>query len=52
MGKTPEDALEQIKAKNYLQRAEPYGRAVLVGISYDKEKRHQCKIEKHSFSGK
>ena len=52
VGKTPEDALEQIKAKNYLQRAEPYGRAVLVGISYDKEKRHQCKIEKHSFSGK
>lgn len=48
-GKTPEEALQQIKAKNYLQRAQPYGKALLVGISYDKEKRHQCKIERYSF---
>ena len=50
--KSPEKASEQIKAKNYLQRAEPYGKALLVGISYDKEKRHQCKIEKYSFPDK
>ena len=50
--KSPEEAIEQIKAKNYLQRAEPYGKALLVGISYDKEKRHQCKIEKYSFPDK
>ncbi len=52
VGKSPEEAIEQIKAKNYLQRAEPYGKALLVGISYDKEKRHQCKIEKYSFPDK
>ncbi len=48
-GKTPEEALQQIKAKNYLQRAQPYGKALLVGISYDKEKRHWCKTERYSF---
>ena len=52
MGKLPEEAIEQIKTKNYLQRAEPYGKALLVGISYDKEKRHQCKIERYSFPDK
>ncbi|NBI73407.1 AAA family ATPase [Clostridiaceae bacterium] len=51
-GKSPGEAIEQIKAKNYLQRAEPYGKALLVGISYGKEKRHQCKIEKYSFPDK
>ena len=52
VGKSPEEAIGQIKAKNYPQRAEPYGKAILVGISYDEEKHHQCKIEEYSFSGK
>jgi len=52
VGKSPEEAIEQIKAKNYLQRAEPYRKALLVGISYDKEKRHQFKIEKYLFPDK
>ena len=51
-GKSPEEAIEQIKVKNYLQRAESYEKALLVGISYDKEKRHQCKIEKYLFPDK
>lgn len=45
---TCENALEQIKEKNYLQKAKEYANEILlVGINYDKEtKRHQCVIEK------
>lgn len=51
---TPEEAINQIKQKNYAQRfmgklgEESYytGNILLVGISYDrKEKKHFCKIE-------
>ena len=41
-----EHAIEQIRQKNYLQRTEQFGEILLIGISYNKEKRHQCKIEK------
>lgn len=41
-----EHAIEQIRQKNYLQRAEQFREVLLVGISYNKEKHHQCKIEK------
>ena len=43
-----ESALEQIKNRNYLQKAKEYADVVLmVGISYDKTmKRHSCMIEK------
>lgn len=51
---TPEEAINQIKQKNYAQRfmekvaEKSYytGNVFLVGISYDrKEKKHSCKIE-------
>jgi hypothetical protein len=40
-------ALEQIKEKNYLQRAKEYAdNVILVGIGYEKkEKKHTCVIE-------
>ena len=42
-----EDALEQIKSRNYLQKAKEHAKEViLVGISYDKTvKKHSCVIE-------
>lgn len=43
---TPENALRQIKEKNYMQMAENCNKVLLVGISYDrKTKKHQCLIE-------
>lgn len=51
---TPEEAIAQIKAKDYAlrlkgkmaERSEYPGRILAVGISYDKEtKEHQCKVE-------
>ncbi|MCI9598588.1 MAG: AAA family ATPase [Firmicutes bacterium] len=43
-----EAALAQIKERNYAQKTRSHGcdGVLLVGISYDKEKRHQCRIEK------
>lgn len=43
-----EAALQQIKDKNYLQKANEHANEViLVGISYDRvSKRHSCVIEK------
>lgn len=43
-----ENALEQIKDKNYIQKAKEYAEEViLVGISYNKmEKKHNCVMEK------
>ncbi|MCI8503393.1 MAG: hypothetical protein HFH00_06105 [Dorea sp.] len=44
---TPENALQQIKERNYLQAVENYDEVLLVGISYDKKsKKHFCLIEK------
>ena len=40
-------AIEQIKAKNYPEKIAEYtGEIVLVGISYDDEKGHNCQIER------
>ncbi|MCM1048326.1 MAG: ATP-binding protein [Clostridiales bacterium] len=45
--KSAEGAIEQIKAKEYVQALEEYkGNLLLVGINYDKEtKEHSCVIE-------
>lgn len=44
-----ENAIRQIKQKNYMQKVEEYGEVLLVGIDYQKkEKRHHCVIEKIS----
>ena len=42
-----ESAIEQIKNRNYLQKAKEHTKEViLVGISYDKTvKKHSCVIE-------
>ena len=45
--RTAQGAIDQIKAKNYVKALEDYrGNLLLVGINYDKEKKHSCKIEK------
>lgn len=42
-----QNAISQIKQKNYLQKTEKYPEVFLVGINYDKKgKKHRCKIEK------
>ncbi len=45
-GKSCEEAISQIKERNYIQRLAPYGEVLLVGINYDRDKKHTCKIEK------
>ena len=45
-GHSSEEAISQIKRKNYIQKVDRFSECILVGISYDKEKHHQCKIEK------
>lgn len=54
VGHSPEDAIAQIKEKNYAVRfagntvgtAAKTKRVLLVGIGYDKrKKKHQCKVE-------
>ena len=44
---TPEEAIEQIKTRNYIQTLEDYkGEKLLIGITYDTEsKEHSVKIE-------
>ena len=45
--KDAQGAIEQIKQKNYGKALEDYhGNLLLVGINYDKEKKHSCVIEK------
>ena len=45
--KSAESAIQQIKDKNYPDCLKDYsGEVLLVGISYDDEKRHCCRIEK------
>ena len=39
--------VEQIKQKDYLDCLKNYsGEVLLVGVNYDKEKRHTCRIER------
>ena len=46
-GHSAEEAVEQIKQKDYLDCLKNYnGEVLLVGINYDKEKHHTCKIER------
>lgn len=43
---TCEEAIQQIKDRNYAQELEDCGEILLVGINYDKKtKTHECKIE-------
>ena len=45
--KSAEGAIEQIKQKNYVQSLADYkGNLLLVGINYNKDKKHTCVIEK------
>ena len=49
-----DEAIAQIKEKNYLQKVKDYKaavcrEAVLAGINYDKEKKHTCRIERVSI---
>lgn len=48
VGDTCDAAIAQIRAKNYSQKARERGakEIILVGISYDKEKRHCCRIQR------
>lgn len=42
-----EGAIQQIRQKNYVKALEDYkGNLLLVGINYDKDKNHTCRIEK------
>ena len=46
-GHSAEEAVEQIKRKDYLDCLQNYhGEILLVGVNYDKEKHHTCKIER------
>ena len=43
---TAEEAIEQIKARNYLQKVQSCKEILLVGICYDKQsKHHTCRME-------
>lgn len=48
VGDTCNAAIAQIRARNYPQKAREQGskEIILVGISYNKEKRHCCRIER------
>lgn len=45
-GQDVHKAIQQIKDKNYMQKIMKYPEYLLVGITYDEKKRHQCRIEK------
>lgn len=45
MGSDSGTAIKQIKEKNYAQKVKEYKNVLLVGIAYDKKKRHTCTIE-------
>jgi hypothetical protein len=48
---TPESAITQIKEKKYSESLEKYsGEILLVGITYDDDKKHYCKIERMTKS--
>ncbi len=46
VGHSCEAALAQIKNQNYMQKVEKCHQILLVGISYNRNKCHTCKIEK------
>lgn len=49
-GTSAEDAIAQIKKKNYIQRVREYPAVLYVGINYDKKaKQHQCIIERRDM---
>lgn len=43
-----QEALQQIKDKNYIQKVKHCKEVLLVGINFDEEKHHSCSIEKVS----
>lgn len=46
-GHSAEEAIQQIKDKDYIYKVSEYtGEMLLVGINYDEQKGHTCKIEK------
>lgn len=46
-GHSAEEAIQQIKDNDYLHKVSEYsGEILLVGINYDNEKGHNCRIEK------
>ncbi|MBU3874871.1 ATP-binding protein [Faecalicatena sp. AGMB00832] len=45
-GGTCEEAIRQIKDRNYLQKTEKYQEILLVGIAYSRKKEHVCMIER------
>lgn len=46
-GHSADEAIEQIKNKNYTDYLKKYhGEILLVGINYDKDKKHTCRIER------
>ena len=48
-GGTPEEAIEQIRSRDYASSVKGLGEPLLVAITYDKEdktKLHHCRIEK------
>ena len=45
VGHSPQEALKQIKDKNYIQKLDMCKDVLLVGINYSTEKHHECKIE-------
>lgn len=44
-----QEALQQIKDRNYIQKVKHCKEVLLVGINYDEEKHHSCVIEKCRF---
>lgn len=47
LGKSCEEAIAQIKDRNYMQQVQDYSEILLVGISYNEKKYHQCKMERY-----
>lgn len=46
-GRSADEAIVQIKKRNYSDKVSEYtGEMLLVGINYDEQKGHTCKIEK------
>ena len=45
-GHSADEAIRQILDKNYLQKVDCHREVLLVGINYDEDKHHTCKIEK------
>lgn len=48
IGKSCEEAIAQIRERNYVQKVKDWPEILLVGINYDEKKRHQCRIERYA----